>query len=352
MSVRPRPAAYCFKIFKILKYNYKLMDDDIKFPQGIKRYDSVFWVEINKIKPNPMQPRQDFDEERLKDLASSIRQYGVLQPLVVSRKEIETDRGRAVEYELITGERRLRAAQMAGLYQVPVIIRDTTDERVKLELSIIENLQREDLNPIEKASAFKKLADEFNLKHHEIALQMGKSREYVSNTIRLLALPVEMQTALINEEITEGHCRPLLMLVNNEEKRGELFKEILEKKISVRKAEKFSRDIVKGPLEKIMESEPIPEDPEIKDIEEKLISGLGLNAVVRVEKEGDRRKVHIEFLSNEELESFLERLLREKIEEKQEVESAIEEAVEEVAEETAAEEATQEITPPSPLDTI
>jgi len=328
------------------------MDDDIKFPQGIKRYDSVFWVEVNKIKPNPMQPRQDFDEERLKDLSASIRQYGVLQPLVVSRREIETDRGRAVEYELITGERRLRAAQMAGLYQVPVIIRDTTDERVKLELSIIENLQREDLNPIEKASAFKKLADEFNLKHHEIALQMGKSREYVSNTIRLLALPIEMQTALINGEITEGHCRPLLMLINNEEKRGELFREILEKKISVRKAEKFSHDIVKGPLEEIPPVQ-IMEDPELKDIEEKLISGLGLNALVKVEKEGDKRKVHIEFLSNQELENFLERLLREKIDpirneisngtgENQELESAIEETVEQVAEETAAEEVAQQ----------
>lgn len=268
-----------------------------------KKYNSIFWVEVHKIKPNPMQPRQDFDEERLKDLADSIRRYGVLQPLVVTRKEIESERGRAVEYELIAGERRLRAAQKAGLYQVPVIIREAPDDKTKLELTIIENLQREDLNAIERAAAFKRLVEEFKLRHHEVASRMGKSREYVTNTIRLLMLPPEIQTALIEGQITEGHCRPILMLNDNKEEQVNLYREILDNKISVRKAEKFSKDVVTRIKEMFSSAPQTIDNSELKIIEEKLASGLG--AVVRVEQEGERCKVHIEFLSKEQLEEFL-----------------------------------------------
>ena len=150
--------------------------------------NSIFWIDIDKVKPNPFQPRREFDEARLKDLASSIRQYGILQPLVVTRNEVFREDGSMfVEYELISGERRLRASKIAGLPQVPAIIRtgEQTD-RVKLELAIIENLQREDLNPIDRAKSFKQLVDAFNLKHTEIAEKIGKSREYVSNSLRLL----------------------------------------------------------------------------------------------------------------------------------------------------------------------
>ncbi|HDO23677.1 MAG TPA: ParB/RepB/Spo0J family partition protein, partial [bacterium] len=131
---------------------------------NLQKHSSVFWIEVDKIKPNPMQPRREFDEARLADLAESIRQYGVLQPLVVTRKEIEEPNGISVEYELIAGERRLRASKLAGLYQVPVIIREETEDKIKLELAIIENLQREDLNPIERAYAFRKLIESFSLK--------------------------------------------------------------------------------------------------------------------------------------------------------------------------------------------
>ncbi|MCX6731794.1 MAG: ParB/RepB/Spo0J family partition protein [Candidatus Parcubacteria bacterium] len=234
-----------------------------------KRYDTIFWVEVHKIKPNPMQPRREFDGERLNDLAESIRQYGVIQPLVVSRKEIDTERGRSVEYELVTGERRLRAAQLAGLYQVPVIIYEAPDDKTKLELTIIENLQREDLNAIERALAFKKLTEEFRLKHHEVAFRIGKSREYVTNTIRLLLLPVEIQDSLTKGELSEGHCRPILALNDKKEEQIKLYREILDKKISVRKAEKLSREVVTAPL-----TAPLPEisptDPELKLIEQKL----------------------------------------------------------------------------------
>src|SRR3989344_4492631 len=149
--------------------------------------DSIFWVDAKKIKSNPYQPRREFDEGKLRDLAESIKQYGILQPLVVTRQEVEKEEGGfLVVYELIAGERRLRAAKLAGVREVPVVIRNTEDnDRLKLELAIIENLQREDLNPVDRALAFRKLADDFDFKHIEIAKKISKSREYVSNSLRI-----------------------------------------------------------------------------------------------------------------------------------------------------------------------
>ncbi|MBI5139161.1 ParB/RepB/Spo0J family partition protein, partial [Candidatus Nomurabacteria bacterium] len=159
--------------------------------------NSIFWVETDKIKPNPFQPRRDFDEDRLRDLADSIKQYGVLQPLTVSRVEVEKDGGGLMtEYELIAGERRLRAAKIAGVSQVPVIIRTGDTSLMKLELAIIENLQREDLNAVDRARAFLRLVSEFKFTHNEIAKKMGRSREYVSNSLRILSLPEEILNAL------------------------------------------------------------------------------------------------------------------------------------------------------------
>lgn len=271
-----------------------------------KRYERIFWIEIDKIKPNPMQPREDFDDSRLQDLADSIRQYGVLQPLLVTRKEIETNRGTDVEYELISGERRLRASQLAGLSQVPIIIHDETEDKIKLELAIIENLQREDLNSIERAKAFKKLADEFKLRHHEIAEKIGKSREYVTNTVRLLLLPEEMQIALINNEISEGHCRPLLMLSERKEEQIQLFQDIVNKKINVRMAEKISRTIAIERARK-KDIEPVMEvDQEIKLLEQRLMDTLGTK--VQIEQNGAKRKIQIEFPTNDDLQMFLNRL--------------------------------------------
>src|SRR3989338_1466646 len=192
-------------------------------PNG--RYDSVYWVEVERIKPNPFQPRKNFDEAALASLAESIRSYGVLQPLTVTRKEIERPgEGIQVEYELIAGERRLRAAKLAGIAQVPVVIRSgEDDDRMKLELAIIENLQREDLNAIDRARAFQRLVAEFGLKHGEIGKRVGKSREYVSNTLRILSLPLEMQDALASGDISEGHTRPLLMLIDRPLEQKTLF---------------------------------------------------------------------------------------------------------------------------------
>ncbi len=187
--------------------------------------DSIFWIEVDKIKPNPFQPRRDFDEAALKSLSDSIRQYGVLQALVVTRNEIvKPDGGLAVEYELIAGERRLRASKLAGLREVPCLIKTGEDNNLmKLELAIIENVQREDLNPVDRARAFARLANEFGFKHTTIGEKIGKSREYVSNTLRLLALPQEMLDALSEGRISEGHCRPLLMLSDRPEEQATLF---------------------------------------------------------------------------------------------------------------------------------
>src|SRR3989344_6020550 len=168
--------------------------------------NSIFWIDTDKIKPNPFQPRRDFDEARLQDLADSIKQYGVLQPLTVSRVEVEKeDGGLVTEYELISGERRLRAAKLAGVIQVPAIIRVGDTSMMKLELAIIENLQREDLNAVDRARAFFRLTNEFKFTHNEIAKKMGRSREYVSNSLRLLALPEDVLIALSEGKISEGH---------------------------------------------------------------------------------------------------------------------------------------------------
>src|SRR3989344_378620 len=154
---------------------------------------SIFWIEVEKIRPNPFQPRQEFDEDKLRALSDSIRQYGVLQPLVVTRKEVFAEDGSMrVEYELIAGERRWRASKIAGILQVPALIRSGEDsDKLKLEMAIIENLQREDLNPVDKARAFQQLTEQFGLKHHEVAKRVGKSREYISNSIRIMSLPEE-----------------------------------------------------------------------------------------------------------------------------------------------------------------
>ncbi len=265
--------------------------------------NSIFWVETEKIKPNPYQPRREFDEARLADLADSIRRYGVLQPLVVSREEVvKEDGGMSVEYELIAGERRLRASRLAGVPQVPVVIRVGDDNMAKLELAIIENLQREDLNSVERARAFLKLVEEFSFTHGQIGKKVGKSREYVSNTLRLLALPQDMLDALSAGKISEGHTRPLLMLSDRPQEQAVFFKEIMFKKFSVREAERLARRIA---YDKIRKKEYIP-DPEIMEMEEKLQDALGTR--VHIEKGENGGHIKIDFFSNDDLQTILEAL--------------------------------------------
>lgn len=272
--------------------------DAVKY-QEPTRYDSVFWVETERVKPNPYQPRKEFDEDRLKSLAESIRQYGILQPLTVTRTEVEKPGGGIQsEYELIAGERRLRAARLIGLREVPVVIRHGEESgKVKLELAIIENLQREDLNAIDRAKALAQLAEEFGLSHAEIGVKIGKSREYVSNSIRLLALPEEIQQAVVGKEISEGHARALLMLNDRPEEMKTLFKDMVLRKTSVRMAEQLARRIATDKIRKHDKT------PEMMELEKSLTETLGTRVVIENRPQGGR--LLIEFFSPEDLTAII-----------------------------------------------
>ncbi|MBI2674783.1 MAG: ParB/RepB/Spo0J family partition protein [Candidatus Yanofskybacteria bacterium] len=237
------------KLFGLGKGLNSLIPDAKHITPDIKK-DSVFYVEINKVRPNPQQPRHDFDDEGLKELSKSIRKYGVLQPLLVSKVEEESNRGMNVYYQLIAGERRLRASKQAGLPHVPVIIRDDLspeggDKRVALEVALIENLQRTDLNPLEEAEAYDRLAKEFGLTQKEIAEKVAKSREVVANAIRLLNLPKDIRESLRSGKLSRAHARALLAF-SDETKQREMYKQILAGGVSSREVESIASTAKKG----------------------------------------------------------------------------------------------------------
>jgi len=263
--------------------------------------DSIFWVEVERIQPNPFQPRRDFDKSKLEELAESIRMYGLLQPLTVTRKEVEhPDGGISVTYELIAGERRLRASKIAGVSQVPVIIRSgEDDDQVKLELAIIENLQREDLNPVDRAQAFHKLYKDFGFTHAQIGKKMGKSREYVSNTLRLLSLPEAILAYLSEGRISEGHTRPLLMLSNKPEEQMVLAREVVMKKLTVRETESIAR---RSAQDRVSERHKI--DPGIISVEQALTERLGTRVTIEPREVGGR--LVISFFSAEDLQALMD----------------------------------------------
>jgi ParB family chromosome partitioning protein len=279
------------------------MNDDAKYVPT--KYDSVFWIDVERIIPNPYQPRKEFTEEGLKSLAESIRQYGVLQPLVVSRVEVEKlDGGLETQYELVAGERRLRASKLAGLKQVPVVIRQGDSNLAKLELAIIENLQREDLNAIDRAKALQKLIDEFGLSHAATAAKIGKSREYVSNSVRLLTLPQHMQDAIVAKEISEGHARPLLALASRPEEQETLLREIVLKRLPVRAAERIARSIAQ---ERVRSHHR--KTPEIVSLEKSLTETLGTRVIIETNAEGGR--LLIDFFSPDDLQQLATALVAE-----------------------------------------
>lgn len=273
------------------------MKDDARYVPT--KYDSVFWIEVDRIQSNPYQPRRDFNEEGLKSLAESIRQYGVLQPLVVSRTDVEKPEGGLESvYELIAGERRLRASRLAGLTQIPVVIRHGENNLTKLELAIIENLQREDLNAVDRAKALRKLIEEFGISHAETAAKIGKSREYVSNSLRLLSLPEHMQDAIVGKDISEGHARPLMALNDRPEERETLFKEIILKRLSVRAAEHIARSIAQERVRTYHRK-----TPEMVELEKSLTETLGTRVIIETNAEGGR--LLIDFFSPEDLSTLV-----------------------------------------------
>lgn len=273
--------------------------------------DSIFWVEVEKVVPNPYQPRREFNEEKLKELSESIRMYGVLQPLTVSRKEMSREDGTFyTQYELIAGERRLRASKLAGISQVPVIIREGEDsEQEKLELAIIENLQREDLNAVDRALAFKQLADTFGLSHAQVGKKVGRSREYVSNSIRILNLPDYILSSLRQGDISEGHARTLLMLSDRPEELDTVYREILLKKLSVREVERIARKIA---TDKVRKKEWQGTDPELMEIEKQFTETLGTR--VQIQKTDYGGKLTIDYFSQDDLEAMLIRFRQDAIE--------------------------------------
>lgn len=264
--------------------------------------EAIFFIDINKIKPNPEQPRRKFDMEGIKALSESILQYGVLQPLIVSKGLGEiSSQGLSGEYQLIAGERRLLASKMAGLEQVPVIIRET-DNKEKLEISLIENIQRQDLNPMERAIAFKKLEKEFKLSQKEIAKLAGKSREAINNTLRLLELPEEIKQAITQGKIKEGHARAILM-VKEDKKKNILLAQIIKNSFSVRQAESLAQKLnVWQPLKR----RDSTKDQEIKELEINIKKVFNQN--FRIGKYGNKLKLTILFNTKKEIKELLKRL--------------------------------------------
>ncbi len=251
-------------------------------------------LETKDILTNPRQPRKTFDKLKLDELSSSIREQGVTSPILVRKK--------GDKYEIIAGERRFRASKIAGLSKVPVIIKDYSDEQ-SLEIAIVENLQREDLNPVEEALAYKALSSEFGLKQEDIAKRIGKDRSTVSNTMRLLELPQEILDMISDGKMSAGHARPLLALPDRQTQ-IDTAKEIVKNDLSVRDVEALLQTIDGQPQEKQKKKKAAVKDPVIADISEKLMEKLGTKVdVAGTESKG---KVQIYYYTREDLERILE----------------------------------------------
>ena len=254
-------------------------------------------LNINKVEPNRDQPRKNFDEDALLELAESIKQFGILQPLLVQKKDDY--------YQIVAGERRWRAAKMAGMKEVPVIIKQLSDQEI-MEISLIENIQRENLNPIEEALAYKRLLNEFNLKQDEVAERVSKSRTAVTNSMRLLKLNEKVQQMVIDEMLTTGHARALLG-IDDQEKQFLVAQKIFDEKLSVRDTEKLVKKLQKEKKEKKDGSDQKDEKLEAiyRDLEEQIKQIFGTKVYIKQknEKEG---KVEIEYYSQDELDRIVD----------------------------------------------
>ena len=254
-------------------------------------------MKISLLEPNREQPRKDFDEDGLLELADSIKQFGILQPILVQKK--------GDYYEIIAGERRWRAAKLAGLKEVPVIIKDFTDQQV-VEISLIENIQRQDLNPIEEALAYKRLMEEFHLRQDEIAERVSKSRTAVTNAMRLLKLNDKVQQMVIDEMLTTGHARALLG-INDQEKQYELAQKIFDEKLSVRDTEKLVKSIQNEKKTNVRKEINPKLEAIYHDLEEQMKGILGTKVSIN-HKDEKKGKVEIEYYSQEELDRIIDLL--------------------------------------------
>jgi ParB family chromosome partitioning protein len=263
----------------------------------------VTTVDLRNIQPNPNQPRKDFDEDSLKELAESIRQQGIIQPIIVE-KVFDS-------YTIIAGERRFRAAKIAGLSEVPVIVRSFSEEE-KLEIALIENVQREDLNPIEEAYAYKELMERNNLSQESLAQKIGKKRSTVANAVRLLKLPEDMQESIVSGELSAGHARAILSLVNPADQRI-LYNRIVMDALSVREAERqaagFNRGIRSSEKQKQRDKTDLPkiQSPEVQEIEQRFLDVLGTKVTLKGNLQ--RGKIEISYYSKEDLERIYDLLI-------------------------------------------
>lgn len=275
----------------------KSKKDNVKGENSSSEKGSETFVKITKVEPNREQPRKNFDEDSLLELAESIKQFGLLQPILVQDRD--------TYYEIIAGERRWRAAKMAGLKEVPVIIRNLTEQEI-VEISLIENIQREDLNPIEEALAYKRLLTEFNLKQDEVAERVSKSRTAVTNSMRLLKLSDEVQQMIIDDMISTGHARALIS-IDDAEQQYTIAQKIFDEKLSVRDVEKLVKDINKPPKQKKEVQTDKSLEVIYQDMEEKLKEALGTKVAIS-SKGGGSGKIEIEFYNHDDLDKIADKL--------------------------------------------
>lgn len=266
-----------------------------KITKKDEQIKSEIMVPILKVEPNPDQPRRQFDEDSLQELADSIKQYGILQPLIVKKHENF--------YEIIAGERRWRAAKLAGLKEVPVLIRDYAENEI-VEIALIENIQREDLNPIEEALAYKRLMEEFSLKQDQVASKVSKSRAAITNSLRLLKLDQRVQNLLSEEMITTGHARALLA-INDSDQQYEIAMKVFDEKLSVREIEKLVKQMSKQKKETPREENKVHEYL-FASMEESLKQALG--SKVNIKNKNNKGRIEIEYYSKEELDRLVDLL--------------------------------------------
>ena len=253
-------------------------------------------VKINQVEPNREQPRKEFDEDSLMELADSIKQFGILQPLLVQKKKDY--------YEIIAGERRWRAAKIAGIKEVPIIVKEYTNQEI-VEISLIENIQRENLNPIEEAMAYKRLLEEFSLKQDEVAERVSKSRTAVTNSMRLLKLSPRVQQMIVDDMISTGHARALLA-IDDEEQQYQLANRIFDEKLSVRETEKLVKALKNPKKEK--KNQKIEHTFVYDNIEEQMKNIIGTKVIVNPKANG-KGKIEIEYYSEEELERIYDLIM-------------------------------------------
>lgn len=259
--------------------------------------DKVFMVKLSQVEPNRKQPRKQFDEDALLELAESIKQFGVLQPLLVQKKDDY--------YEIIAGERRWRASKLAGVKEIPVIVKNFSEQEA-VEISLIENIQRENLNPIEEAAAYKRLMEEFHLKQDTIAERVAKSRTAVTNSMRLLKLDERVQQMLIDEMLTTGHARALLSIENKELQYSTAVK-VFDEKLSVRETEKLVKEVLNPAKKEKPQEKDRAQDLIYEQLEEKIKGIIGSKVAIH-RKTKDKGKIEISYFSQEELERIVELL--------------------------------------------